>query len=77
MSDLIIHNSEVRNIIKKIINNSYIDFDTILSNSRDKEVIEIRRNICYELGKIGIKNSDISSLLNIDINTVRKYRKKL
>lgn len=75
MSCLIIHNSDVRNIIKKIINSRHVDFDTITSNSRDKHVINVRKEICHELSKIGIKNSDISSLLNIDVNTVRKYRK--
>lgn len=76
MSFLIIHNSDVRNIIKKIINRRHVDFDTIISNSRDKYVINVRKEICYELSKIGVKNSDISSLLNKNINTIIKYIKK-
>lgn len=76
MSCLIIHNSDVRNIIKKIINRRHVDFDTITSNSRDKYVINVRKEICHELSKIGIKNSDISSLLNKNINTIIKYIKK-
>ena len=76
MSCLIIHNSDVRNIIKKIINRRHVDFDTITSNSRDKHVINVRKEICHELSKIGIKNSDISSLLNKNINTIIKYIKK-
>lgn len=76
MSFLIIHNSDVRNIIKKIINRRHVDFDTIISNSRDKHVINVRKEICHELSKIGIKNSDISSLLNKNINTIIKYIKK-
>ena len=76
MSCLIIHNSDVRNIIKKIINRRHVNFDTITSNSRDKHVINVRKEICHELSKIGIKNSDISSLLNKNINTIIKYIKK-
>ena len=76
MSCLIIHNSDVRNIIKKIINRRHVDFDTITSNSRDKYVINVRKEICHELSKIGIKNSDISLLLNKNINTIIKYIKK-
>ena len=76
MSCLIIHNSDVRNIIKKIINRRHVDFDTITSNSRDKHVINVRKEICHELSKIGIKNSDISFLLNKNINTIIKYIKK-
>lgn len=75
MSCLIIHNSDVRNIIKKIINRRHVDFDTITSNSRDKHVINVRKEICHELSKIGVKNSDISSLLNKNVYTIIKYIK--